>query len=257
MGMTKRPVFENVGEESSYDRGPVLRLGRVCWAMTKWARLIATPHPDERSHERDFREKFTAAWDVVNLAIIKSAVLDRVLYGGEDFRTRRCPIHRGRWIGLAIVTCALCQDTGWIDNEISAERIGDTSWYCTRCGQPRDPKAYWVRADGTVSVTDEYWPCWIPPPDARSTSSSGSTYPHSYEQSIPEGWSPGRRGQGMTYLPPDKPKRPYRRQSEMLPLEMTPAEVQWDDGQVLIRLNGETFRIHGHEWEIEPVERRQ
>ncbi|MBA2544933.1 MAG: hypothetical protein H0V17_35145 [Deltaproteobacteria bacterium] len=56
----------------------------------------------------------------------KSCLMGRMVYGGEDLRTRPCPIHGGRWSGCAIDACpAGCNYginlTGWLPNDLVDE----------------------------------------------------------------------------------------------------------------------------------------
>jgi hypothetical protein len=49
------------------------------------------------------------------LYIVKSNLLDRLVYGGEPLRTRMCPKHKGKWSGLPSPgnDCE-CDLTGWL-----------------------------------------------------------------------------------------------------------------------------------------------
>lgn len=74
----------------------------------------------ERDHRlQDLREyeSRASAVDDVFLQISKSALLDRLLYGGEPVRTKPCPEHKGRWSGLEFGENMCphgCQLTGWL-----------------------------------------------------------------------------------------------------------------------------------------------
>ena len=50
----------------------------------------------------------------------KSCLLARLIYGGEELRTRRCPIHDGHWAGVGDACIAGCSYdaniTGWLPN---------------------------------------------------------------------------------------------------------------------------------------------
>lgn len=53
----------------------------------------------------------------VFLMIRKSSLLDRLLYGGEKLRTRKCPQHEGTWSGLehnGNICPHGCHLTGWL-----------------------------------------------------------------------------------------------------------------------------------------------
>ena len=63
---------------------------RFCEAMDKWAALMAAKDP----------EHFETAWRTVRMAIGKSCLLDRMLYGGEQASEVPCPVHKGIWSGI-------------------------------------------------------------------------------------------------------------------------------------------------------------
>lgn len=55
--------------------------------------------------------------DHVALQISKSALLARLIYGGEKLRSRKCLIHEGRWSGLPFMDNQCmhgCDLTGWL-----------------------------------------------------------------------------------------------------------------------------------------------
>src|ERR1700720_446420 len=45
---------------------------------------------------------FEKSWAQVRLAIRKSCLLDRMLYGGERPSETPCPVHKGTWSGVSI-----------------------------------------------------------------------------------------------------------------------------------------------------------
>jgi hypothetical protein len=58
----------------------------------------------------------------VFLQIRKSNLLARLIYGGQQVRTRPCPVHKGHWSGCAWEKLACgcldgCNITGWLPNE--------------------------------------------------------------------------------------------------------------------------------------------
>ena len=94
---------------------PVMPLKAYCGAMEAWRRAVAEASLDDPDLKR-----LAQTLDSAFLAIRKSALLDRLIYGGEQVRTRKCPEHKGRWSGLEHPDRPCphgCQLTGWIPNE--------------------------------------------------------------------------------------------------------------------------------------------
>jgi hypothetical protein len=64
------------------------------------------------------QSSFAEHWEVVALAIHKSNCLWRLLYAGEELRTKPCPVHKGRWSGVAPDPGCGCWSygniTGWL-----------------------------------------------------------------------------------------------------------------------------------------------
>jgi hypothetical protein len=123
--------------------GPVKNIKEFCDALDTWAELAGD----------DLGPQFKESWSVVRLAIGKSACLARVIYGGEPFRTRACPIHKGHWSGILRVTCALCNHTGWIPEDL--DPLPDPSTYCGYCGRPKDPPYYLTEAGVEMFKRDQ------------------------------------------------------------------------------------------------------
>lgn len=65
-----------------------------CEKMDEWAGLMADA---ERVADG---KSFTRAWQEVRLAIGKSCLLSRTLYGGEKPSQTPCPVHKGKWSGI-------------------------------------------------------------------------------------------------------------------------------------------------------------
>jgi len=63
----------------------------MCDALDEWAKLMSARNED-----------FAKAWREVRLAIRKSCLLDRTLYGGEKPSNTPCPVHQGRWSGVHV-----------------------------------------------------------------------------------------------------------------------------------------------------------
>jgi hypothetical protein len=65
----------------------------------------------------DIEQVVAEGFDAV--AVEKSCLLARLIYCGEPLRTRRCPLHQGRWSGIGLDPCPHgcnhgMQYTGWI-----------------------------------------------------------------------------------------------------------------------------------------------
>lgn len=59
-----------------------------CNAMSTWAQFMCEADPDLRESIVD-----------VELAVEKSCLLDRMIYGGEHPSKTPCPVHKGEWSG--------------------------------------------------------------------------------------------------------------------------------------------------------------
>ena len=95
-----------------------------CEALETWAQVFATARDGDDVETRARREEFATNWSAVYLAIRKSCLLDRLLYGGEKLRTRPCPVHKGRWSGITDPPCTHCGtgptcqcNTGWMPED--------------------------------------------------------------------------------------------------------------------------------------------
>ena len=54
---------------------------------------------DYHSYVQD-ADEFAKARNVIEFAIEKSCLLDRMIYGGEQPSQTPCPVHKGRWSGI-------------------------------------------------------------------------------------------------------------------------------------------------------------
>ena len=105
-----------------------VRAGRLmspdffCGTLITWAELSGTPLEGEAEHRKELRKTFREHWNFVYVAIMKSCLLDRLMYGGESVRTRMCPKHKGRWSGAWLDESQRCECehgsclTGWLPN---------------------------------------------------------------------------------------------------------------------------------------------
>lgn len=95
--------------------------------MDTWASACMTALPTDDEYKTEWRKKFGESWQFIRLAISKSCLLDRLIYGGETLRTEQCPEHKGRWSGCKFsgeITCGcghgICV-TGWLKNKNDQE----------------------------------------------------------------------------------------------------------------------------------------
>lgn len=83
-----------------------------CEAFQTWANLYLKAEPDDY-----------AAFSHVRIAVDKSNLLWRLIYGGEKVRTRPCPVHKGEWSGCILDPDKLCACacgsnlTGWLPDD--------------------------------------------------------------------------------------------------------------------------------------------
>lgn len=68
-----------------------------CEKIDAWAALMSASAASGTSF--DGTSGFSSAWGFVRLAIGKSCLLDRMLYGGERPSETACPVHEGEWSG--------------------------------------------------------------------------------------------------------------------------------------------------------------
>lgn len=98
---------------------PKLKAEEFCEAFYTWAKACQTDLPTDDEGTKQWRREFVSHWSFIELAIRKSCLLDRLIYGRELLRTEICPIHKGRWSGYVRenLPCG-CQFrsnvTGWL-----------------------------------------------------------------------------------------------------------------------------------------------
>jgi hypothetical protein len=127
---------------SEHFRVPVQPVSRYCDSLRTWARCI---------RERDGgRSDLCQAIDRAEMEIRKSSLLARLIYGGEPLRTRVCPVHKGRWSGLAPCPHG-CESTGWV-----REDWPDGAPRCTR--HPDRPAV--SRTVSVHAATDDCFECY-------------------------------------------------------------------------------------------------
>lgn len=131
---------------SEHFREPVMPVGRYCNALQTWSdRMIA------RFGGYESREAGMLNW--VALQIRKSCLLARMIYGGEDLRTRECPDHKGQWSGIGVCRHG-CEETGWIPN--------DWPDAAPRCSAHEDrPAVSSVYTFATGETVRQCWACYL------------------------------------------------------------------------------------------------
>jgi hypothetical protein len=118
--MTDPEAKEMLALLSKHFGEPVLPLGKVCNAVYGWMRCI---------EEANARAKLTKAWaqgsnysdhlTQIRHDIMKSALMGRLIYGGEKVRTKMCPLHHGKQemhihLGAEPQCPHECDGTGWL-----------------------------------------------------------------------------------------------------------------------------------------------
>lgn len=137
---------------SQFYDAPVLPLPRFCAAMRTWFRAV----------QARGEAPYAKMLDEINIDISKSNLLDRLLYAGEELRTRECPVHQGRWNGQAMLLgCDHdCDGTGWLREESGSLPTTRTAsevessrrcWLCKKEGatvrtkpEPPDYQEWWL-----------------------------------------------------------------------------------------------------------------
>ena len=78
-----------------------------CEKFEEWARIMREAYYELQEKEKNGEEvwypqgkDFIEHLNAVELAIKKSSLLARMVYGNQKPRTKKCPMHKGRWSGL-------------------------------------------------------------------------------------------------------------------------------------------------------------
>lgn len=108
-------------DEQELRKQGYIRIDQFCRAMDTWARVCQQELASDHELRRQWRKDFGKHWAFIRLAIAKSCLLDRLIYGGETLRTKMCPVHKGRWSGCNLKgkNCDCAHDsciTGWLQN---------------------------------------------------------------------------------------------------------------------------------------------
>lgn len=121
---------------------PLVSLSTFCNAMRTWFRCIQqgierAEAEGRIGHGADYADMLLR----IETDISKSSLLARLLYDGEELRTRECPEHKGRWSGIGPCRHG-CGMTGWIPNEWP-----DGAQRCSR-HHDRPAVVHWCTVDG-------------------------------------------------------------------------------------------------------------
>src|SRR5690606_24282244 len=77
----------------------VMPVSQYCDAFRKYASAL---------RENKGRSDLVEAFNTVLRSIPKSNLLARLIYGGEQLRSRKRPIHKGRWSGCIMSASSDC-----------------------------------------------------------------------------------------------------------------------------------------------------
>src|SRR5947208_1583327 len=80
---------ESTDERKLREQG-YIRIDRFCNAMDTWAQVCQKELSTDGEFQRRWREEFGMHWQFIRLAIAKSCLLDRLIYGGEQLRKEIC-----------------------------------------------------------------------------------------------------------------------------------------------------------------------
>lgn len=90
---------------------PVRAADEHCAILLQWLDLIEAKAGEDDAAWTESNPALmavaTAAWDI-RIAIFKSSYLGRRLYGDEEHRTERCPVHQGKSSGLPVTASQEC-----------------------------------------------------------------------------------------------------------------------------------------------------
>lgn len=100
---------------------PKLTADEYCRILEQWAQLVVGSNP-----------RLYDAVQLVRSTMLKSNYLARRLYGGDEHRTIRCPLHKGRWSGCSPEPCPHgcswgMNITGWLPAGL-VRPLDDAPW---------------------------------------------------------------------------------------------------------------------------------
>lgn len=100
---------------------PVLAASEYCNAFRAWAEAISERVKREPDDEMTpLWKTYLEAIETLRLPIVKSNLLARLIYCGEELRQEPCPVHQGHWSGCVFHEQLPCgcvahgNVTGWL-----------------------------------------------------------------------------------------------------------------------------------------------
>lgn len=122
-----------------------------CSALLEWARVM---------RESGYAPSVEVDYGHIRMLLMKSNLASRLIYGGENVRTRRCPVHEGTWSGCRWGS-GMCEEgcmdgsnvTGWLvpthgfepmetNTDIQERWDFDYSARCRFCGGTKEGAAH-------------------------------------------------------------------------------------------------------------------
>ena len=111
--LTDEQAQEMLDRLEEHFREPVLPMSRYCKEFETWMRCISDLAKNSKSPQNEHGASYAPHISRIWTDIKKSNLLARLLYAKEPLRTRRCPVHNGRWSGIGDCEHG-CDETGWI-----------------------------------------------------------------------------------------------------------------------------------------------
>jgi hypothetical protein len=97
---------------TDYFGEPVMPVSQYCDAFSLWATAIQTLNAGSGKGQG---ASYHDMLDRIEIDIRKSNLLYRLIYRGQQFRRRPCPVHKGHWSGLPLEPPACgCDLVGWL-----------------------------------------------------------------------------------------------------------------------------------------------
>ena len=97
---------------------PTLKAEEFCKAFYTWAEACQTELPTDDEDTKQWRKDFADHWSFIALAVHKSCLLNRLIYGREPLRTEMCLVHKGKWsvciLGGFGMWLSVRIKTGWL-----------------------------------------------------------------------------------------------------------------------------------------------
>lgn len=96
-------------------RTDLQQIESYCDVLWQWLDLVVDRVTLDGASADPHLKAVAEASTSIRVAVSKSSYLARRLYEGEQHRTEPCPVHQGRWSGLAVdrPSCG-CDMTGWL-----------------------------------------------------------------------------------------------------------------------------------------------